>query len=132
MPTRMPMVVVAGRPNVGKSALVNRLVGRRVAVVEERPGVTRDRKVLPAEWSGVAFDVVDTGGWLPGGDDLDTKVSEQAARALGDADLVIFVVDVAIGVTHAGPAAPRVLPAPRGPGPPRGSSSAPGARCSSR
>ena len=105
----MPMVVVAGRPNVGKSALVNRLVGRRVAVVEERPGVTRDRKVLPAEWSGVAFDVVDTGGWLPGGDDLDTKVSEQAARALGDADLVIFVVDVAIGVTDADLAAARFV-----------------------
>jgi GTP-binding protein len=103
------MVVVAGRPNVGKSALVNRLVGRRVAVVEERPGVTRDRKVLPAEWSGVAFDVVDTGGWLPGGDDLDTKVSEQAARALGDADLVIFVVDVAIGVTDADLAAARFV-----------------------
>jgi GTP-binding protein len=96
---RTPTVVVAGRPNVGKSALVNRLVGRRVAVVEEQPGVTRDRKVVPAEWAGLAFDVVDTGGWLPGGDDLDAKVSEQAARALRDADLVLFVVDVAVGVT---------------------------------
>jgi GTPase len=94
-----PTVVVAGRPNVGKSALVNRLVGRRVAVVEGQPGVTRDRKVVPAEWAGVSFDVVDTGGWLPGGDALDAKVAEQAARALGDADLVLFVVDVAVGVT---------------------------------
>src|SRR5271169_6276329 len=107
MPARTPVVVVAGRPNVGKSALVNRLVGRRVAVVEERPGVTRDRKVLPAEWSGVAFDVVDTGGWQPGGDALDAKVSEQAARALRDADLVLFVVDVTVGATEEDLAAAR-------------------------
>jgi GTP-binding protein len=93
------MVVVAGRPNVGKSSLVNRLVGHRVTVVEEQPGVTRDRKVLHAEWSGVHFDVVDTGGWLPGGDELEAKVSDQAGRALRDADLVLFVVDVAVGVS---------------------------------
>jgi GTP-binding protein len=103
------MVVVAGRPNVGKSALVNRIVGRRVTVVEERAGVTRDRKVLSAEWTGVTFDVVDTGGWLPGGDELDAKVSDQAGRALEGADLVLFVVDVAVGVTDEDLAAARFV-----------------------
>ncbi len=102
-------VVVAGRPNVGKSALVNRLIGRREAVVEEHPGVTRDRKVLATEWAGVAFDVVDTGGWLPGGDALDAKVSEQAGRALEEADLVLFVVDVAVGATDQDLAAARFV-----------------------
>ncbi len=102
-------MVVAGRPNVGKSALVNRLVGRRIAVVEEHPGVTRDRKVLAAEWAGLAFEVVDTGGWLPGGDSLDEKVSAQAARALDDADLVLFVVDVAVGATAEDLAAARFV-----------------------
>ena len=109
MPARRKTVVVAGRPNVGKSALVNRIVGRRVTVVEEQSGVTRDRKVLTAEWSGVTFDVVDTGGWLPGGDALDTKVSEQSARALADADLVVFVVDVAVGATDEDLAAARFV-----------------------
>ena len=109
MSARAPTVVVAGRPNVGKSALVNRLAGRRIAVVEEHPGVTRDRKVIPTEWCGVAFDVVDTGGWLPGGDALDEKVSEQAGRALGDADLVVFVVDVTVGVTEEDQAAARFV-----------------------
>ncbi|HEV3213507.1 MAG TPA: ribosome biogenesis GTPase Der [Acidimicrobiales bacterium] len=107
MSARTPTVVVAGRPNVGKSALVNRLAGRRITVVEEHPGVTRDRKVVPTEWSGVAFDVVDTGGWLPGGDTLDEKVSEQAAKALEGADLVLFVVDVTVGVTDEDLAAAR-------------------------
>jgi GTPase len=102
-------VVVAGRPNVGKSSLVNRIVGRRATVVEEQTGVTRDRKVVPAEWCGVAFDVVDTGGWLPGGDALDAKVSEQSGRALGDADLVVFVVDVTVGVTDEDLAAARFV-----------------------
>ena len=74
------MVVVAGRPNVGKSSLVNRIVGARAAVVEEEDGVTRDRKVLDAEWAGVPFSVMDTGGWLAGGDALDAKVA-RAGRA---------------------------------------------------
>jgi len=104
-----PTVVVAGRPNVGKSSLVNRLAGRRVTVVEAHPGVTRDRKVVPTEWSGVSFDVVDTGGWLPGGDALDEKVSEQAAKALELADLVVFVVDVTVGVTEEDLAAARAV-----------------------
>jgi len=92
-------VVVAGRPNVGKSTLVNRIVGRRAAVVEERPGVTRDRLELDAEWNGQAFVVVDTGGWLGGGDELDAKVAGQAERAVATADIVIQVVDVTVGVT---------------------------------
>jgi len=94
-----PLVVVAGRPNVGKSSLVNRIVGRRAAVVEESPGVTRDRKILDAEWNGVAFRLMDTGGWSATGDALDAKVSEQAELALGDADLVLLVVDVTVGAT---------------------------------
>src|SRR5581483_2144017 len=95
----LPLVAVVGRPNVGKSTLVNRLTGKRDAIVEERPGVTRDRKVLEAEWTGHHFAVVDTGGWLARGAALDTKVSAQAEKAIRDADLVLFVVDATVGVT---------------------------------
>ena len=98
-PSKLPVVAVAGRPNVGKSTLVNRLVGRRVTVVEERPGVTRDRIELDAEWNGRPFVVVDTGGWLQRGDELDAKVSAQAERAMAEADLVLLVVDVSVGIT---------------------------------
>ena len=98
-PRAKPVVVVVGRPNVGKSSLINRIVGRRVAVVEEEPGVTRDRKVLDAEWNGLAFHIVDTGGWLAGGSALDQQVSKQSVKALDEADLVLFVVDVQTGVT---------------------------------
>ena len=104
-----PMVVVAGRPNVGKSSLVNRIVGSRAAVVEEEQGVTRDRKVLDAEWAGVPFSVMDTGGWLAGGDSLDSKVRAQAERALADADVVLMVVDVTTGVTDEDLAAAKVI-----------------------
>ena len=104
-----PTVVIAGRPNVGKSSLMNRLVGRRIAVVEEHPGVTRDRKSVEAEWSGVTFDLVDTGGWMLSGDALDDKVSEQAERALGEADLILCVVDATIGSTDDDLAVARVI-----------------------
>lgn len=95
----LPLVVVAGRPNVGKSTLVNRIVGRRATVVEERPGVTRDRKELDAEWCGHAFTIMDTGGWLATDDPLDAQVSAQAERAVSEADLILFVVDVTVGLT---------------------------------
>ena len=104
-----PMVVVAGRPNVGKSSLVNRIVGARAAVVEEEEGVTRDRKVLGAEWAGAAFSVMDTGGWLAGGDSLDAKVAAQAERALAQADVILMVVDVTTGVTEEDLAAAKVI-----------------------
>ncbi len=94
-----PLVAVVGRPNVGKSTLVNRVVGRREAIVEEQPGVTRDRKFLPAEWAGRSFTIVDTGGWLTGGSSLDKQVSRQAEKAIRDADVVLFVVDSAVGIT---------------------------------
>ncbi len=93
-----PQVVIVGRPNVGKSSLVNRLAGRRVTVVEEQRGVTRDRKAVEVEWRGVAFDVVDTGGWLAVGDELEDKVSKQAEIALSEANLVLLVVDVSVGI----------------------------------
>ncbi|HMG40896.1 MAG TPA: ribosome biogenesis GTPase Der [Acidimicrobiales bacterium] len=95
-----PVVAIVGRPNVGKSTLINRVVGRRAAIVEERPGVTRDRKDLDANWLGRDFLIVDTGGWMVGGDTLDQKVSHQAERAIADADLVLLVVDATTGITE--------------------------------
>ena len=94
-----PQVVIVGRPNVGKSSLVNRLAGRRVAVVEEHRGVTRDRKTFEVEWNGITFDVTDTGGWLQAGDELEDKVSKQANAALDEATLVLLVVDARVGLT---------------------------------
>jgi GTPase len=96
---RLPVVAVVGRPNVGKSTLVNRFAGRQVAIVEARPGVTRDRLELECEWNGRSFLVVDTGGVIERGDALDIKVTEQALRALDEADLVLLVVDTTTGVT---------------------------------
>lgn len=95
----LPVVAVVGRPNVGKSTLVNRILGRREAIVEERPGVTRDRKEVEAEWGGRRFVVVDTGGWLAADDGLDAKVSRQAERAMATADVIVAVVDVTVGIT---------------------------------
>ena len=94
MASRLPIVAVVGRPNVGKSTLVNRVIGRRAAVVEEMPGVTRDRRQFQADWAGRPFLLVDTGGWeLNPGDDLDGSIRRQAEAALGSADLVMLVVD---------------------------------------
>ena len=95
----LPTVVIVGRPNVGKSTLFNRIVGEQAAIVENRPGITRDRKELDAEWLGVPFTLVDTGGWLPGGNELDEKVSRQVEAAVQSADLVMFVVDASTGLT---------------------------------
>jgi GTP-binding protein len=94
------VVAIVGRPNVGKSTLVNRIVGARVAIVEEKPGVTRDRKRVEAEWNGVPFTLVDTGGWVPKGSSLDDKVSRQSELAIREADVVIVVVDAVTGVTE--------------------------------
>jgi len=96
----LPVVAIVGRPNVGKSTLLNRILGRRAAIVEERPGVTRDRKDVEADWLGRPFRLVDTGGWMVGGTDLDAKVSAQSERAIADADVVLFVVDVVTGSTE--------------------------------
>ena len=95
-----PTVAIVGRPNVGKSTLVNRIVGERVAIVQEQPGVTRDRKLVDAEWQGVPFTLVDTGGWMPKGSSLDDKVSRQSEQAIREADVVIVVADAVTGVTE--------------------------------
>jgi GTP-binding protein len=99
-PTELPLVAIVGRPNVGKSTLFNRIVGRREAIVEEKSGVTRDRKEVIAEWQARDFRLVDTGGWMPGGDALDEKVSKQSEKAIFEADVVLFVVDVTVGITE--------------------------------
>ncbi|MFN8051100.1 MAG: ribosome biogenesis GTPase Der [Acidimicrobiales bacterium] len=98
-PTPLPTVAIVGRPNVGKSTLMNRIIGRREAIVQELPGVTRDRKVVEASWNGRDFELVDTGGWMTGGSALDKKVSRQSEQAIADADVVLFVVDANVGVT---------------------------------
>jgi GTPase len=93
----LPTVVIVGRPNVGKSTLFNRIIGEQAAIVENRPGITRDRKELDAEWLGVPFKIIDTGGWMPGGSELDEKVSRQVEAAVDEADLVLLVVDASVG-----------------------------------
>lgn len=102
MNQQLPVVAIVGRPNVGKSTLLNRVIGRREAIVEERPGVTRDRKDVVAHWRGEDFLLVDTGGWVAGGREgsLDRKVSQQSERAVRDADVVLLVVDVTTGITE--------------------------------
>jgi GTP-binding protein len=98
--SRLPIVAVVGRPNIGKSTLVNRILGRREAVVEEVPGVTRDRREFEAEWLGRRFLLIDTGGWQVEGDDLTTDISAQAEAAIGAADVILFVVDATTALAH--------------------------------
>ena len=108
----MPVLAVVGRPNVGKSTLVNRILGGRQAVVEGTPGVTRDRVSYDATWRGRAFTLVDTGGWEPsaeGTQELAAKVAAQARVAVEAADAVLFVVDAVVGVTDADAAVAAVL-----------------------
>ncbi len=97
----VPVVAVVGRPNVGKSTLVNRILGRREAVVQDVPGVTRDRVAYDANWAGRRFTLVDTGGWEPDARGLQATVSAQAERAVSTADVVLFVVDGRTGATDA-------------------------------
>jgi GTPase len=105
----VPILAVVGRPNVGKSTLVNRIIGRREAVVEDKPGVTRDRVSYDAVWNGRAFTVVDTGGWDPDARGLAESVRAQAEIAVNVADAVLFVVDAAVGITDADEAVVRIL-----------------------
>ena len=100
---------MVGRPNVGKSTLVNRIIGRREAVVEDRPGVTRDRVYYDANWNGRAFTVVDTGGWDPDARGLAERIAGQAEVAVSLADAVLFVVDATVGITDADEAVVRIL-----------------------
>lgn len=104
-----PVVAVVGRPNVGKSTLVNRILGRREAVVQDVPGVTRDRVSYDASWSGQRFVVQDTGGWEPDAKGLQQLVAEQASVAMRTADAIIFVVDAVVGATAADEAAAKLL-----------------------
>ncbi len=107
-----PVLAVVGRPNVGKSTLVNRILGSRQAVVEDTPGVTRDRVTYDATWRGRAFTLVDTGGWEPsveGSGELAAKVAAQARVAVDAADAVLFVTDAVVGVTDADAAVAAVL-----------------------
>jgi small GTP-binding protein len=104
-----PVLAVVGRPNVGKSTLVNRILGRREAVVEDVPGVTRDRVTYDAQWRGRRFTVVDTGGWDPDAVGLQKSVAAQAEVAVAAADAVLFVVDATVGATDSDEAVVKVL-----------------------
>ncbi|WP_239459904.1 ribosome biogenesis GTPase Der [Nocardioides daejeonensis] len=105
----VPVLAVVGRPNVGKSTLVNRIIGRREAVVEDVPGVTRDRVSYDASWNGRAFTVVDTGGWDPDARGLAERIAAQAEIAVGLCDAVLFVVDATVGITDADEAVVKIL-----------------------
>ncbi|MEJ2579917.1 MAG: ribosome biogenesis GTPase Der, partial [Kineosporiaceae bacterium] len=105
----LPVLAVVGRPNVGKSTLVNRILGRREAVVEDVPGVTRDRVTYPAEWAGRRFTLVDTGGWERDARGIGARVAEQAEVAVDLADAVLFVVDATVGATDTDEAVVRML-----------------------
>jgi GTP-binding protein len=105
----VPVLAIVGRPNVGKSTLVNRIIGRREAVVEDVPGVTRDRVPYDADWNGRAFTVVDTGGWDPDARGLAERIAAQAEVAVQAADAVLFVVDATVGITDADAAVVRIL-----------------------
>ena len=104
-----PVVAVVGRPNVGKSMLVNRILGRREAVVQDLPGVTRDRVSYDAEWNGREFVIVDTGGWAPDAKGMAAQIAEQAELAISAADVVLFVVDAAVGTQDVDEAVVEVL-----------------------
>ncbi|MEU6981232.1 MULTISPECIES: ribosome biogenesis GTPase Der [unclassified Streptomyces] len=105
----LPVLAVVGRPNVGKSTLVNRIIGRREAVVEDKPGVTRDRVTYEAEWAGRRFKVVDTGGWEQDVLGIDASVAAQAEYAIEASDACLFVVDATVGATDTDEAVVKLL-----------------------
>jgi GTP-binding protein len=105
----LPVLAVIGRPNVGKSTLVNRILGRREAVVEDLPGVTRDRVSYDAIWNGRRFTLVDTGGWDPDAEGMRKRITMQAELAVSLADAVLFVVDATVGMTDHDEAVVRIL-----------------------
>src|SRR3954452_15164574 len=105
----LPVVAVVGRAHVGKSTLVNRIIGRREAVVQDVPGVTRDRVSYDAEWNGKRFVLVDTGGWAPDARGMSAQVAEQAELAIAAADAVLFVVDATVGSQDVDEAVVQVL-----------------------
>lgn len=107
--TIKPVVAVVGRPNVGKSTLVNRILGRREAVVQDTPGVTRDRVSYDANWNGREFVLVDTGGWVSDAQGMAAQIAEQAELAIATADAVLFVVDATVGTLDEDEAVVRVL-----------------------
>ena len=105
----LPTVAIVGRPNVGKSSLVNRFLGRREAVVEDHPGVTRDRVSYLADWAGRRFWVQDTGGWDPDAKGIHASIAHQSEAAMHDADIILMVVDSHVGVTESDAAMARNL-----------------------
>ncbi|MFW0183115.1 ribosome biogenesis GTPase Der [Rothia sp. CCM 9417] len=104
-----PVVAIVGRPNVGKSTIINRILGRREAVVEDKPGVTRDRVSYKAEWSGKDFTLVDTGGWEADAQGIDAQVAAQAEIAVAHADVVLLVLDALVGISATDEAIVRML-----------------------
>jgi GTPase len=111
----IPVVAVVGRPNVGKSTMVNRVLGRREAVVEDVPGVTRDRVAYDANWAGRSFTLVDTGGWQRDAPGMAGRIAEQAELAVAAADVVLVVVDATVGITDADAEIARVVQRARKP-----------------
>ena len=97
---RLPLVTIVGRPNVGKSTFFNRVLKKREAIVDDLPGVTRDRHYAETDWSGNSFVLVDTGGYMPNSEDvMDQAIREQVDIALEDADVILMMVDVKTGIT---------------------------------
>ena len=111
----LPVLAIVGRPNVGKSALVNRIIGRREAVVQDTPGVTRDRVNYKSEWADRKFTIVDTGGWEPDAKGINASVAAQAEIAIDLADAVLFVVDATVGATSTDEHVVRMLRATKKP-----------------
>jgi GTP-binding protein len=109
VPAALPVLAVVGRPNVGKSTLVNRILGRREAVVQDVPGVTRDRVAYEALWNGRKFTVLDTGGWEPSAEGLQKSVAAQAEYAMTTADAIVLVVDTTVGATQTEEAVAKIL-----------------------